>query len=91
MAFWVRQLDLDPAACYRTTIKRHNAKTNRRRVDESSRGVLSVSVLDARELCQKIERWAFAALESLRRAPGMPDGAPIALGPPELSGQSAVG
>ncbi|WP_231158559.1 helix-turn-helix domain-containing protein [Streptomyces sp. CNZ748] len=56
-AFWAEIVDIDPSACARPTLKKHNAKTIRKNTGENYRGCLTVTVARSADLYNRIEGW----------------------------------
>jgi hypothetical protein len=55
--FWARVVGVDPATFSKTTLKRHNPKTNRRNRFEEYHGCLVISVRQSTKLYQRIDGW----------------------------------
>lgn len=55
--FWAELVGSDVAAFGKTTLKRHNPKTNRKNVGTDYRGCLTVRVLQSAELYRRVEGW----------------------------------
>lgn len=60
--FWQEVTGAPPAQFTKTTLKRHNPKTNRKNVGEGYHGCLRVSVYRSSALYRKIEGWASATM-----------------------------
>jgi hypothetical protein len=57
VGYWSRIVEVDPALFRKTTVKRHNPKTNRRNRFELYNGCLVVEVRQSRVLYQRIDGW----------------------------------
>ncbi|WP_066948487.1 hypothetical protein [Streptomyces lushanensis] len=55
--FWAGVVGIDIDAFGKTTLKRHNPKTNRRNIGDSYNGCLTIRVLQSAELYRRIEGW----------------------------------
>ncbi|WP_051716153.1 hypothetical protein [Streptomyces bikiniensis] len=55
--YWADLVGVDPPAFNKTTIKRHNPRTNRKNVDVGYHGCLVIRVLDSADLYRRIEGW----------------------------------
>ncbi|GHE55545.1 hypothetical protein CP980_20145 [Streptomyces vinaceus] len=54
---WAQVVGLDSSHFYKTTLKRHNPRTNRKNVGEAYYGCLAVRVLQGADLYRRIEGW----------------------------------
>ncbi|GAB2899673.1 hypothetical protein [Streptomyces mayteni] len=57
MRFWQEIVSAGPDRFTKTTLKRHNPRTNRKNMGEGYRGCLSIRVLDGADLYCRIEGW----------------------------------
>ncbi|MFD6990698.1 hypothetical protein [Streptomyces sp. NPDC059943] len=55
--FWAGVLGIDASRLSKTTVKRHNPKTNRQNVGEGYYGCLSIRVLQSADLYRRVEGW----------------------------------
>ncbi|WP_246341510.1 hypothetical protein [Streptomyces physcomitrii] len=55
--FWAALVGVDHGALQKTTLKKHNPRTNRKNTGETYRGCLRVHVLQGAELYRRIEGW----------------------------------
>ncbi|MEW2082563.1 hypothetical protein [Streptomyces sp. NPDC005283] len=55
--YWAELTDADTAAFGKTSLKKHNPKTRRKKVGEEYRGCLVVRVLQSAELYRRVEGW----------------------------------
>ncbi|KOV91012.1 hypothetical protein ADK65_36205 [Streptomyces sp. NRRL B-1140] len=55
--YWSDLVGADRSAFYKTTLKKHNAKTVRKNVGDSYRGCLAIRVLKGADLYRRIEGW----------------------------------
>ncbi|MFI5620697.1 hypothetical protein [Streptomyces sp. NPDC051567] len=69
--YWADVTGLDPSHFNKTTLKRHNPRTNRKNTGDNYHGCLSVRVLQGAELYRRVEGWwcgiVGAALEADHR------------------------
>lgn len=68
--FWAEVVGLGPPHFGKTSVKRHNPKTNRKNKGAGYQGCLSVSVLQGSELYRRIEGWwcgIVGAVDSINR------------------------
>ncbi|MET8559423.1 hypothetical protein ABZV75_02060 [Streptomyces flaveolus] len=56
-AYWAKQVDIEPEALLKTSLKKHNPKTRRTNVGEGYHGCLRVVVLRSADLHRRIEGW----------------------------------
>ncbi|MEV6887137.1 hypothetical protein [Streptomyces sp. NPDC051135] len=56
-AFWADHVGIEPADLMKTTLKRHNPRTNRKNLNENYRGCLRVDVRRGADLYRRIEGW----------------------------------
>ncbi|WP_372457923.1 terminase gpP N-terminus-related DNA-binding protein [Streptomyces olivaceus] len=56
-AYWATHVDIHTTDLMKTTLKRHNPRTNRKNISESYRGCLRIDVRDGAELYRRIEGW----------------------------------
>ncbi|MET9134941.1 hypothetical protein [Streptomyces antibioticus] len=56
-AYWAEQVGIDVEDLLKTSLKRHNPKTNRTNVGANYRGCLRVAVLKSADLHRRIEGW----------------------------------
>ncbi|GAU68623.1 Syd protein [Streptomyces sp. NBRC 110611] len=55
--YWAQLVGIETSALAKTTLKKHNPKTNRKNVGETYRGCLVVRVMDGADLYRRIEGW----------------------------------
>ncbi|EST24568.1 hypothetical protein M877_25105 [Streptomyces niveus NCIMB 11891] len=55
--YWAQVIDTNPSRLSKTTLKRHNPKTNRHNVGEGYHGCLSIRVLQSADLYRRVEGW----------------------------------
>ncbi|MFD4690457.1 hypothetical protein [Streptomyces sp. NPDC058463] len=55
--FWAQHVDADAARFGKTSVKKHQPRTNRKNVGENYRGCLVIHVLQSAELYRRIEGW----------------------------------
>jgi len=60
--FWLGVTAASPAQFRKTSLKRHNPKTVRKKVGDDYHGCLRIEVVRSAQLYQKIEGWARAAM-----------------------------
>jgi len=60
--FWLGVTAASPAQFRKTSLKRHNPKTVRKKVSDDYHGCLRIEVVRSAQLYQKIEGWARAAM-----------------------------
>ncbi|MFE9291074.1 hypothetical protein [Streptomyces olivaceus] len=56
-AYWATHVGINTTDLMKTTLKRHNPRTNRKNISESYRGCLRIDVRDGAELYRRIEGW----------------------------------
>ncbi|GHI90592.1 terminase gpP N-terminus-related DNA-binding protein [Streptomyces olivaceus] len=56
-AYWATHVGIHTTDLMKTTLKRHNPRTNRKNISESYRGCLRIDVRDGAELYRRIEGW----------------------------------
>ncbi|MFE4990281.1 hypothetical protein ACFRH4_02850 [Streptomyces mirabilis] len=64
--FWAELVGGNAAAFGRTSLKKHNPKTNRRNIGQDYRGCLVVRVLQSADLYRRIEGWWYGIVLSAR-------------------------
>lgn len=68
--FWAEVVGVDVTRFGKTTIKRHNPKTNRKNMGEGYNGCLSVRVLRSADLYRRVEGWWYGIVgAALSRKP----------------------
>lgn len=55
--FWAHHVGIDTADLMKTTLKKHNPRTNRKNTDDNYRGCLRVDVRNGADLYRRIEGW----------------------------------
>ncbi|WP_055627674.1 hypothetical protein [Streptomyces hirsutus] len=55
--FWANHVGIDTADLMKTTLKKHNPRTNRKNTDNNYRGCLRVDVRNGADLYRRIEGW----------------------------------
>ncbi|MFB7714878.1 hypothetical protein [Streptomyces sp. NPDC056105] len=64
--FWLTLVGADPSQFGKTTLKKHNPKTNRQPMDANYHGCLVVRVLQGADLYRRIEGWWYGIVLSAR-------------------------
>lgn len=62
--FWADFVDTDFADFGKTTLKKHNPKTNRKNINQSYRGCLVIQVRQSAELYRRVEGWWYGIVEA---------------------------
>ncbi|MEU2559311.1 hypothetical protein ABZ626_08245 [Streptomyces longispororuber] len=70
--YWAHHVGIETAELLKTSLKRHNPRTNRRNVDEKYRGCLRVDVRDGADLYRRIEG-AWYGIVGAASAPDLPN------------------
>lgn len=65
-AYWADQVGIKVDDLLKTTLKRHNPKTNRTNVGEGYYGCLRVAVLQSADLHRRIEGWWYGIVGAVR-------------------------
>ncbi|MEY7980393.1 hypothetical protein AB8O53_29240 [Streptomyces pilosus] len=68
--YWARHVGIDTADLMKTTLKRHNPRTNRKNTGDAYHGCLRVDVRNGAELYRRIEGWWYGIVGAVR--PGDP-------------------
>ncbi|MFC8566798.1 hypothetical protein ACFUIW_13680 [Streptomyces sp. NPDC057245] len=66
-SYWARHVGVSTADLMKTTLKRHNPRTNRKNTSESYRGCLRIDVRDGAELYRRIEGWWYGIVGAALR------------------------
>ncbi|MFI5757527.1 hypothetical protein [Streptomyces sp. NPDC051569] len=66
--FWAGVVGIDVTALSKTTLKRHNPKTNRKNIGDSYHGCLNIRVLQSADLYRRIEGWWYGIVGAASRA-----------------------
>lgn len=63
--FWADHVGIQPSQLLKTTLKKHNPRTNRKNMGDSYYGCLRVDVRDGAELYRRIEGWWYGIVLSV--------------------------
>lgn len=66
--FWAKHVGIETADLLKTSLKKHNPRTNRKNTDEGYRGCLRVGVRGGADLYRRIEGWWYGIVLSAREA-----------------------
>ncbi|KAB1986349.1 hypothetical protein [Streptomyces triticiradicis] len=66
--FWAKHVGIDTADLLKTSVKKHNPRTNRKNTNEDYHGCLRVGVRDGADLYRRIEGWWYGIVLSAREA-----------------------
>ncbi|MFF3410796.1 hypothetical protein ACFYW8_32230 [Streptomyces sp. NPDC002742] len=66
--FWAEHVDIETADLLKTSIKKHNPRTNRKNTNERYHGCLRVGVRGGADLYRRIEGWWYGIVLSAREA-----------------------
>ncbi|MFG3550383.1 hypothetical protein [Streptomyces sp. NPDC047725] len=67
-AFWADHVGIAPAELLKTTLKRHNPRTNRKNTDQEYRGCLRINVRNGADLYRRIEGWRYGIVDAASAA-----------------------
>jgi len=75
LTFWSDVVQVPPSQFRKTTLKRHNPKTNRRNTAEAYHGCLTIRVAGSAELYRRIEGWFYGVVNGAQTY--VPEGRPV--------------